>query len=173
MAQPIKVRTPIRTGEARQRRKMARLSTRSITRVLKEPWGRQRPQTVRGMQPQTATLTRTRGVAGRTRVPPQMLPTVGEAAAEVGGRSPIAVHRRLVAGAATPTTLGIVAGVHGLRARAAGAAAAAAAAGVAEVSVAERSRMASGLQQPKLLEDQNVRLPWQSRRFCGRAPVRP
>src|SRR5260370_27314668 len=136
MAPHIKVRTPIRIGEARRHRRTARLSTHNIIRTLMEPSGPRRAQMATSMRQRTATPTRTLGVAGITRVPVLMMRTVGEAAAD---RSPIVTHRHSVAGAATLATQGVVGGVHGPPARRAGAAVAAAAAGAGDGSVAERN----------------------------------
>ena len=82
MAQLIKVPMLIRTGEARQPRRMARRSTRNITPTLTEPSEQPRARMVTSMPPRTATPTRTQGVAGRKRVPLLMLHTVGEAAVD-------------------------------------------------------------------------------------------
>jgi hypothetical protein len=127
MAQRIKVRTPIRTGEARRSRRTARLSTRSITRMLMVPLGEPRARMATGMRPRTATPTRTQEVAGRRQVLP-MLHTVGETAVD---RSSTAAHRHSVDGAILATP----AGAAGLRAPGAGAAVAVVVAGAAGDSV--------------------------------------
>src|SRR5580692_644941 len=99
MAQPIKVPMLIRTGEARQPRRMARRSTRNITPALTEPSEQPRAQMATSMRPRTATPTRTQGVAGRRRVPILMLHTGGEAA--VDRTITAAAHRRSAGGVAT------------------------------------------------------------------------
>src|SRR5580704_10128466 len=99
MAQPIKVPMLIRTGEARQPRRMARRSTRNITPALTEPSEQPRAQMATSTRPRTAMPTRTQGVAGRRRVPILMLHTVGEAA--VDRTITAAAHRRSAGGVAT------------------------------------------------------------------------
>src|SRR5271166_57017 len=132
---------PIRTGEARRPRRTARPLTRSITQTLTEPLGQPRPQAVTSMRPQTATPTRTRGVAGRRRVH-RMPHTVMEAA--VDRTTTAADHRHSAAGAATLAAT--PAGGPGLRALAAGAVVAEAEAGVAVEGSGEEE--AAGARSP-------------------------
>lgn len=128
MAQRIKAPTPIRTGAARRPLRTARPWTPSITQARMEALGQPRLRAVTSMRPQTATPTRTLGVAGRRPVL-LMLHAVGEAAA-VDRTTTAADRRHSAAGAVT--LVATPAGAPGLRAPAAGAAVAEVVAGVVE-----------------------------------------
>src|SRR5271156_1396342 len=132
MAQPIKVPTRIRTGEARQLRRTERLLTRSITRTRTEPWAPPKVQMATNMPPRTAIPTRIPGAAGRAPIPIPMPRTVTEAAVDrkITAAAP---HLHSAAGAvilvATPV------GAPSLRAPRAGAAEAAAVVGAGAAGV--------------------------------------
>src|SRR5580700_10911795 len=128
MAPPIRARMAIQIGEARRYRRTARLSIRSTTQTQTEPLAPPRARMETATPPQTATPIRTPAAAGRVPVAPAPMPhTATETAAGFLEVWPITTARRhSAAGAATPLTAPVGAGVHARRVRAAGAAEAAA-----------------------------------------------